>query len=226
MTEELIGQKDKLRAHKLTGALYVVSNFLHDNEPLKWQMRQLALQIESEIDPSRSDVAIKLINRLVNLLDVALLSSAVSEMNLSILKQEYLALSKRLEQQQGQQILEPLALLQSNPDVNLLTIKTESKSKPESKPVPVAPAVKAKNKESKGQSSPAISPMSDKTDRVEIILRHIRENGESSIKDIATSFPTYSTKTVQRALANLVHRGLITRQGDRRWSRYSLIDSN
>ena len=65
-------------------------------------------------------------------------------------------------------------------------------------------------------------PSTLNSSRRESILAFIRRNGRSSIKEIADVIEGCSMKTVQRELAALVDEGVLTRQGERRWSRYNL----
>lgn len=59
-------------------------------------------------------------------------------------------------------------------------------------------------------------------DRQESILSVIRNKRKVSIKDISTIIRGVSEKTVQRELSALVESGVVVKQGERRWSTYSL----
>lgn len=54
------------------------------------------------------------------------------------------------------------------------------------------------------------------------ILQIIKEKGHASIKDISTLITDCSEKTIQRELMALIAKGQIVREGERRWSKYSL----
>lgn len=58
--------------------------------------------------------------------------------------------------------------------------------------------------------------------RKEVVLALIKERGEVSIKDISDSIKDCSEKTIQRLLTELIKDNLVTREGERRWSRYKL----
>jgi len=62
-----------------------------------------------------------------------------------------------------------------------------------------------------------------KEDRRMLILDTLRGGGKLGIKDIALQVVGYSEKTVQRELTNLVQEGLVKKEGEKRWSTYSLI---
>jgi len=59
-------------------------------------------------------------------------------------------------------------------------------------------------------------------DRRDAILSVIKDKGRASIKDISTHIRTVSEKTIQRELLALITLGIVSKQGERRWSTYSL----
>ncbi|MDZ4225877.1 MAG: DeoR family transcriptional regulator [Patescibacteria group bacterium] len=56
--------------------------------------------------------------------------------------------------------------------------------------------------------------------RMGLILDFVKTNNEVSIKDIAAVVRDCSEKTIQRDLNTMIERGLVVRQGERRWSTY------
>lgn len=61
-------------------------------------------------------------------------------------------------------------------------------------------------------------------DRRDSVLSVIRNRGTASIKDISTLIRGVSEKTIQRELQALIGTGVVKKQGERRWSTYSLIE--
>ncbi len=61
-----------------------------------------------------------------------------------------------------------------------------------------------------------------KVERKNKILKLIKEKKEVTIKDISTVISGCSEKTVQRELSSLVAEGVLTKTGEKRWSKYSL----
>ena len=59
-------------------------------------------------------------------------------------------------------------------------------------------------------------------DRRESILSVVKDKGTASIKDISTLVRGISEKTIQRELSTLIGLGMLKKQGERRWSTYSL----
>ncbi len=62
-----------------------------------------------------------------------------------------------------------------------------------------------------------------KDDRTDKIVSVIREKGQVTIKDVAETFVGISEKTIQRELQRMVLTGVLKKEGERRWSTYSLL---
>lgn len=72
---------------------------------------------------------------------------------------------------------------------------------------------------------PATSPQPASTapNRRERIKTILEAKGEASIKDISDIISDVSEKTIQRELNAMIEDNLVKRQGERRWSKYSLF---
>lgn len=187
----------KVKIRKLTAALYLVTNYLSERDPLKWNLRDRALKILSQTNEAIIfDAAINSIGQLMALFDVALASPGVSQMNFSLLKKEY---EEVRNQMAGFPIMEA--------STNLVPIP---------RPRIANPAIAS------GSGNTPSRSVNNNTRR-EAILKFLRDHGPSSIKEIAQIMPEVSAKTVQRELADLVQSGALKREGDRRWSRYLII---
>lgn len=66
------------------------------------------------------------------------------------------------------------------------------------------------------------APQAHIKDRREAVLSVIQKKGSVSIKDISTLIRGVSEKTIQRELGALISSGVVTKQGERRWSTYSI----
>ena len=84
-----------------------------------------------------------------------------------------------------------------------------------SKPRAKSPTVKG---HSKGQTVSDTGP----SPRREAVISVLRSKGPSYIKDISTIVRDVSEKTIQRELQALVTEGVVHKQGERRWTVYSL----
>lgn len=69
------------------------------------------------------------------------------------------------------------------------------------------------------QNAPQPSPSPDRRTRIQTILE---AKGEATIKDISEIITDCSEKTVQRELNAMIEDNIVKRQGERRWSKYSI----
>ncbi len=61
------------------------------------------------------------------------------------------------------------------------------------------------------------------TDRGARIRAVLTEQGQASVKDVSDVVTDCSEKTIQRELATMIKDGIVVREGERRWSMYSVI---
>lgn len=71
-------------------------------------------------------------------------------------------------------------------------------------------------------SSDAILVYSDLSDRTTRIKTVLEAKPDATIKDLTDIITDVSAKTIQRDLNSLIESGEVIRQGERRWSKYSL----
>lgn len=63
------------------------------------------------------------------------------------------------------------------------------------------------------------SKLTDRSDRIKTVLE---AKPHATIRDIAEIITDVSEKTIQRELNSLIEKGQVVREGERRWSRYSV----
>jgi hypothetical protein len=95
------------KAEKLATATYLVTGFLSDSEPLKWQIRECALGVLADVvsvaNPPMSEMSHRIkslsagIGRITSLFEIASAAGFVSGMNLAVLKEEYRSLAEVIE---------------------------------------------------------------------------------------------------------------------------------
>jgi DNA-binding transcriptional ArsR family regulator len=71
-------------------------------------------------------------------------------------------------------------------------------------------------------SSDAYFVYSQLTDRAQRIQTVLEAKPQATIKDIAEIITDVSEKTIQRELNSLIEKGQVRREGERRWSKYSV----
>lgn len=238
------------KSEKLTSAIYRVTETLEHKEPLRWVLRKKALscmiktlsfsRTELRNDYNLYKTSLLLIKELTTLLEVSFTSSLVSQMNFSILRDEYSSLASNIEEFKLKYIKKidlnviipelymPLNKEKENEDITntqrdsyKLASNTNNKlnhrlSKGHIK------STTQKNIYNK-KVTPNIALKEDKVARREHILEFIKTHGEVNIKDIF-SIPelskNYSEKTIQRELVDMVSSGILKKKGERRWSKY------
>lgn len=262
------------KSEKITLALYAVSEFIKDEEPFKWKIRDKSMQFLSlanslqnfPISAEKETVianGISLLSEILSLLRFGASARFVSQMNYSILRDEYVGIFETLKdriskRQQIDNVVLPQSLLEIDLDEvnssplsirqnlsykNNLKVKDEPATHRDEKRQ-VLETGKNSNSRSTIESSfqskdfgnedPATAKnsfshgayiMSDrkKKDRRDTIIQSLSLRGTMSIKDIAEMLPDCGEKTIQRELFSLIQEGVIKREGERRWSRYSLI---
>ena len=74
-----------------------------------------------------------------------------------------------------------------------------------------------------GNVADTARPAQNAADRRERIKTIIEAKGEATIKDISEIVSDVSEKTIQRELQSMIEDNIVKRQGERRWSKYSLF---
>ncbi|MDO8572147.1 MAG: DeoR family transcriptional regulator [bacterium] len=241
------------KTERLVTAVYMLSNFFPEKEPLRWEVRKLGIDLlgasSSVFYTKTSDVenylreSIGIIGELIVRFEIAHISSLISGMNFTVLKNELLSIRDTIESLsksgKGQNILITSdffaqdKLLEKAPEAieakealpNKAISRSSSQQHPQSlsmKPMKLlskAPeAIEAKEARSLLHSIAS----KRKGDRSETILKILKKKDNLTVKDIAQVISDCSEKTIQRELLALVDKNVLKKVGERRWSRYSL----
>lgn len=216
------------KTEKLVSAIYLISNFISDKEPLKWQMREsglslLSLSIKSGSVSASQTNYISAVLVLLSLIEILYVSRLISEMNYNIIKYEFELLIRTAESaekgsnQRGLIFPEHFFEISQGQDSNqgeTLTTGMYKGHKTMSDSLSFRKSVETVR--------PSEQKQKDKTNRQDIIISLLTKGGELSIKDFTSSIKDCSEKTIQRELVSLVYKGQVKKVGEKRWSRYSL----
>jgi len=176
---------------RLTAALYRVTDRLEDREPLKWTLRESALELERmyfqnpeflslKREEERSRRMIMLVREVVHLLELVSSLSYVSRINFDVLLREYARFEGFLFQ------------------------------KEETPPM------------LEGASEDGLQEFTFRQRKIIEFLAPLRN---SSVSELVKCFDgQISEKTLQRDLNDLIVRGKVRADGERRWRKYSLVD--
>jgi DNA-binding transcriptional ArsR family regulator len=212
------------KTEKITAALYLVSGLLKDNEPIKWELRDRGIDLlSSSFSASNSLPGDKnaIIQSLftaaletLSLLNVAKISNLISDMNHRLLVHEIdmvvgLLRDRLAESAENAGYVLSEAFFKT-PDLFSTGFKLGNR------------ATLAKEEGNHKGHGPVITGQAKKTQRQEAILAVLRTQSNLTIKDFSKVIKDCSEKTIQRELIELVDKGLVKKEGERRWSRYSL----
>ncbi len=184
------------KGHKISAAIYLVTNHVPDADPIKHALRHKAVAFASVQDYSGT-----LIADILALLEVAVLSGIIRQQNALLISQELLAYRARL-----------------GADTSTIAHLFETEQ------VPQTPARMSFSQVSSYQTIQKNNINNEqKNKRQSDILSFINQRKSVVIKDIAALFPDVSEKTIQRELGALVESGKITKRGSKRWSIYLAV---
>jgi hypothetical protein len=223
------------KTEKITAALYLVSGLLKDDEPLKWELRDRGMNLisssftaSSAVPGDKSVVIQSLFTsalETISLLNVARISNLISEMNHTLLVREIDSILRLLRDRLAQNA-ENAGYILSESFFKTPSLFT-SGFKPGNIPRPANEDKGQINKNAETPSSKGAlighSNVADKKNqRQESIVNILKSQSNLTIKDFSRVIRDCSEKTIQRELLELVDRGVIRKEGERRWSRYSL----
>ena len=209
------------KTEKITAALYLVSGLLKDDEPMKWELRDKAMNLvsssfsaSSSMPGDKNQVIQSIFSsafETISLLNVARISNLISEMNHTILVREIDGVLNLLREKLVQGVENAGYVLSESffKTPSLFTTGFKSSERAETKHLVDS---------SKGHQNVTLK----RNNRQESILTILKGQSNLTIKDFSKVIQDCSEKTIQRELLDLVEKGLIKKEGERRWSRYSL----
>ncbi len=215
------------KTEKITSALYLVSGLLKDEEPMKWELRDKGMDLlsssftaSSSVPGDKNSVIQSLFTaalETISLLNVAHVSHLISEMNHRILVREIDQVVRLLKDR-----------LTSNAESAGYILSEQFFRTPDLFSSSFKDTYSTGNKghtektSGKGISQGQVAVQQKKSIRQEQITNILKGQSNLTIKDFSKVIKDCSEKTIQRELLELVDKGVIKKEGERRWSRYSL----
>src|SRR3989344_4033860 len=219
------------RIQKLTAALYRVTDLLSDKEPIKWTLRDKALNLYDDLvsiknvkdKDSLLDNSLKNFAQIIKSLELVSAGVCVSNLNFEILKREYLFLKNFIEGKKtditydSKMLLDLASLGKSLPSTSDVEGRKQRELPEKSQVYPVSDRVYPAINEVGSQE---IDPQSRKGK----VLDFLKNGPAKSVNEIAVIFNgETSEKSIQRDLLDLVKIGKISAIGDKRWRKYGII---
>ena len=226
------------RSYRLAAAVFMIANIIDDNEEIKTKIKKLALNLVSD-SVNLKDINFydtkKLISsmeksalELMSILDIASVSGLISKMNGNVLRTEFESFIQELNilmdkfnntknSSVGDIFSDDLSIKKISPNQEVSQLKNKNENpKMIANDHPSNPKIFSGENVDKEQKRKGM--------RKNTILEFIRNHNNSSIKDISPHIVGCSEKTIQRELIDLIKIGKIKKIGERRWSKYSIID--
>lgn len=198
------------KAERLARAIHLITPAFVNSPALRTRAEQIALAlVDNSILPpfeSREKVSRELL-ALSSLLAVARTSGALSPMNADLIARE------------SHLFLEEIASYEE-PRVSLPHLPTFAELAKAS-PKPKDPIRHVKDNAIR---QPKVSGTSN-TGRREAILAVLRSRGPSGTRQVSSMVRDVGEKTIQRELQALATEGVVKKEGERRWTTYSLTSS-
>lgn len=225
------------KSHGISRAIYLITDFFDDKEPIKVRMRQeacdlveLVLSLSTELSPERKSLLDNLIKTCLSLIsysEIAMFSGIESQMNHRVLSAEIKSLVSIIEDREMPSRLGRHFVLDEAffPSLSNPKNKDSFAENKVSTALKESPDTKSENTNLARRKEQHTSEAQDikKEQRRASILSVIKTKGNPSTKDIADVITDCSEKTIQRELLDMVAKGLLKKEGERRWSRYSLV---
>ncbi len=229
-----MGERAYRRAERIAAAIYLLTNHLSSDEPIRNIVRDRAanllgdvLEIKNEMRTVGSqktqhiEFTIRHLISLVRILAVAgfvsfenadILTDALDDLGMFVQssRRSVLSESVRLSRDElidvrDRDIGQAVSLRETRRAVTPRSVKDSSEGVVE------------------GSQYPARQDTHTINARMEGVMQVLQAGREMGIKDIALNLPEYSEKMIQRELASLVSQGKVEKTGLKRWSRYSII---
>jgi hypothetical protein len=240
------------KSENFARAIYLITNFLSDSEPIKWKLRTIATELIDKImsfireeknkanDHRYKTYFLGYLSTLISLLNVGGESGAISEANMLLLKREittffpvfeYKIFTIRAVENDTIPVVKSVPAKKSG--------KTRGRPRGSTKKMSVIEKKSAENVlyNSNGQEKKLFrikSSLSKKAketrtkerlERQKVIIEIIKDKKKMTIKELVSVIKDSGEKKIQRDVLDLVDRGVLKTTGEKRWRTYSFAQS-
>lgn len=236
------------RTQKIVTAIYMISELIDEHDPLRKDIREMSVVLASLVGDmsiesgSRAKKTIteaqNYIDQIIDRLKVCVSVGLVSDMNFKIVS-DYLVfvrddLNKKysvLNTHNGHgatfhnKAVQEFVLPKYLTDTQDVRSKETEVSKNQTDSFKKQTPNFVKDRQAPTVQKPQFvrEEKKENNDRFERLIGLVGSKGEVSVGDLKNDFPELSEKTLQRMLVRLVETGKLTKTGEKRWSRYSLV---
>lgn len=225
--ENRSGDRAYKRAERIVAGLYLVTNHIPHDEPLRNRIRLLSPKLLSSMlegkDEMRASESVKMremssvIRELISLVRMLTVSGLLSQQNSDILVEALDELWQFVSISQKSLLSESVRLTRED----LIDVREKTQRVSFIKDIKDNAGVKDRDSVMDTAILPQVSR--EHETRLENIIEVLRSGGTLGVSDIASNLPQYSEKMIQRALFDLAALGKVKKTGEKRWSRYSIV---
>jgi DNA-binding transcriptional ArsR family regulator len=229
------------KTEKISTALYMITNFFTAEEPLKWEIRKKTVTLLDSVmklgttslsgrDQIMREISTNLF-QIISIFEMSFRSGFISMMNYEILSKELDNLVNFIIDIDDKQL---------NANSKLFNRTFFEEKLPKRQEEIIKPLIKDNNylKDIKRQISvfddkktynkdinnfKDTNNIKENKNRRSQIIEIIKEKGNVNVKDISEEITGVSEKTLQRELLKMVEDGILKKEGERRWSRYTMF---
>ncbi len=239
------------KTQRITMAIYRVTDLMPDREPLKWELREKAVSVFATLAYLRDKDFLEkfagfgeleeCIDRIILMLSIFPATMPISNLNFKVLKDEYLEVKKGINQEKHKNTFEeiffkpvlnaPNFQIPAEPSGPVLEMPPAQISNGHSNGHPLSNGhnngqekkafVRKENKSFPDQEKNSKSAKSSIIDRKKKILEIVKEKEKITVGELAAFFSGCSEKTIQRDLVEMADKGILRKEGDKRWRTYS-----
>lgn len=203
------------KSHKIASAVYLITGFFNDLEPLKWKLRSLSADLVSNQEKDK----VNILRDLGALFSVAKSANLISEANYEILSREVTRFQETLENPLDKELFREVAPVERTLPPTSIPQEVKDKTIQETQRGELLTDLNSKTfKEFGAWSRPTVK----KNSRQSVIIGLLKRKKEIMIKDVSPLISGCSEKTIQRELSAMVTAGILRKIGEKRWSRYRL----
>lgn len=211
------------QVYKLTLAVLRTTDLFSRDEVLKRHINEKAIDIFEEMIQGQSLSIKGEINSIKGLFEIVRGRQLINEINISVFSKEYDKLSSLIDQQmnnsrQSDKKDEEVRATNKNLYDDFYPEKNSNNAQKDYKKENLGHQIQKTEKIPLAENSAGLN------DRQSMILNHIKQINQAKISDFYSMFSNISSKTIQRDLQDLVSKNLLKKEGDKRWTIYSLIN--
>lgn len=216
------------KTRNIASAVYLITDLMPDRDPLRTKLREVAVEtvtiaVSSKAVVSDYHVVSKGLSpklaSMIYLMDVALASGLLSDMNHRLISTELNKLAEHVN------LSYKTKSISKTLEGESYSVLKKSGSKQEE--LLGVQVYKGHNGQSKTQDLSFIEQGSNSfiagDERKKMILKALESGKVMSVRDLMSLIKDVSEKTIQRDLVSMVKDKVVKKTGEKRWSRYSLV---